>query len=609
MTATTPVSSVQSASAGGSSMNLRSRRSKLLDESKKETATISIPTLPPLSAPHLGSKSITPSTLPNKNINDEDASIISPLSPISDTVQISPASIHDVFHITTPPNASNAGKLKDAVAVAPPLPTRKRQLSDEVESEHAGSSPSPPFKKHNSSSDEDTSYHLIQKRKESGGKQVIMHQSSPTLYNGDSNDESELDLADGRAEVAIRLFRSNPAGSSPVKPSPSNNTLASSDSFRDKSANIYQKSRAVDEKSSQSVLGATATGIPANKQPGRINTLGTHLYTDPRKTPMWSKIVNQQDGETAYIVTFVPSYDAWLTGAAVDLLDPYLKERNAYSNLPAYPLLQFAIKSIPPNNEVVEVDNEGQTIRHAMTMNAWELFGLEKEVAMKFITFTRNNLNMNPSRDSVLDVMALSYRNDKQSKIFTNNSLTKTQFFVVDRVEKRPILFWPVYRGVHAVLQQWEKERLAAFFSMVFRNVSITAGMDGNSAYVFQTRFRSNAPTQSNMDTFLTPSQRGLQVGKFAIPTYRPPVKEASPPPFYNHGYASHAQIPVYDARGTSFDPMNIDDSLSKLPPYSGEVPEGSCAFISYGAGNSLFKDQWSITFYIRYLVLLSVQN
>ncbi|PPQ74221.1 hypothetical protein CVT24_001135 [Panaeolus cyanescens] len=594
MTATTPVSLSQSASAGGSSMNLRSRRSKvdnanggLTTSSQSISGNMQVitPTTVSTSTIFTASKSAMPSDLPNKDIPDADSSIISPLSPISDTVINSPDSVQDVFHITQPklPNMP-VSKNNKAASTAPPLPTRKRHISEEGY-EISGSSPSPPFKKHNSSSDDDTNDHLDK----NGKKYDILNSrtSSPTLYSGGSNNGSELDIEDGKSGIARKLFVTDPASFSPIKTGSGHNKSVAS------VPNISATLRKVDASSSQSIPGVSVAGTPANHKSGRVNTLATHLYTDPRKTPMWCKIVEQPDGETAYIVT----------------------------------LLQFAIKSIPPNSDVIELDTEGQTIRHAMNMDAWELFGLEKEIALKFITFTRNNFNMNPSRDSVLDVMALTYRNDKQSKIFAR-SAPKTQFFAVDRIDKHPILFWslgvitssfitrpstehdrPVYRGVHAVLQQWEKERLAAFFSMVFRNVSITACMDGNSAFVFQTRFRSNTPTQSSMDTFTVPTQGGLQVGRFAIPTYRPPIKESSPPPYYNHGYAYHAQVPVYDARGSLFDPMNIDDGLKKLPPYAGEIPEGSCAFISYGAGISLFKEQWSITFYIRHVVILSTPN
>ncbi|PPQ73312.1 hypothetical protein CVT24_012311, partial [Panaeolus cyanescens] len=523
-----------------------------------------------------------------------------------------------VFTATQPADSSIIHGNNTLVSVAPPLPTRKRHMSDEG-SRTTGSSPSPPFKKHNSSSEDDTSTGRLDKQGNKSTKPKS-HNSSPTLYSGSSNIESELDLDDSNGGAARNPFVSpGSAGSSPIKTSTGGNPSVMP------VLGISTRTGDVTALSSHAKPGSSVAGTSANSRPGRVNTLATHLYTDPRKTPMWSKIIEQSDGETAYVVTYIPASDAWLTGAAVDLLDPYLKEMNAYANLPAYPLLQFAIKAVPPNSDVVELDNEGQTVRHAMNMDAWELFGLEKVIAVKFITFTRNNLNMNPSRDSVLDVMALTYRNDKQSKIFAR-SAPKTQFFAVDRIDKRPILFWslgvitssfitrpstehdrPVYRGVHAVLQQWEKERLAAFFSMVFRNVSITACMDGNSAFVFQTRFRSNTPSQSSIETFAVPTQGGLQVGRFAIPTYRPPIKESTPPPFYNHGYACHAQ--VYDARGSSFDPMSIDDGLTRLPPYSGELPDGSCAFISYGAGTSLFKEQWSITFYIRHVVLLSTPN
>lgn len=130
------------------------------------------------------------------------------------------------------------------------------------------------------------------------------------------------------------------------------------------------------------------------------------------------------------------------------------------------------------------------------------------------IIFTRNGLNSNPARDSPLLFSAMSYNTDSKVKSFKDNA-PKTQFYAVDRDTNRPVLFWslgvitsvflsqpctesgrPSYRGVHAVLQRWERERLGAFFSMLFRNIHLRVQIDGNSAYVYQTRFQSTSSSQ-----------------------------------------------------------------------------------------------------------------
>ncbi|PPQ82866.1 hypothetical protein CVT24_007835, partial [Panaeolus cyanescens] len=547
MTATTPHSSVQSVSAGGSARSLRSRIRKT--DAKILEAT---PTTQPLQTP----TNLIPSIIPPPNLvlpssspvnggdSTADLSNLSPLSPVSDTIQKSPDSVKDVFN--TPYDSSATSKPKAPLA---PIAGRKRQLvvDNDEDNDAIEWTPSPPSKRHNSSDDG----HL-DGRDIGHNEKDVNGQSSPTLYSGSgsSNDEAERRDYFDKNNIAKRLFAPSPADSSPIKSESNQPRLTISLPGRAAGRNSSMSGTATTTNTSNSVASTSNNSanavVPLDPSPNsakpQVNTLSPHLFTDPRKVPMWSKSVKYDNsGETAFIVTYVPSSNPWCSGSMVDLMDPDLTKLNAYVNLPAYPLVQFAMQSVPPNNDVIELDDDGHPIRHAMSLKAWDQFGLSMKHAAKFITFTRNKIHVNPSRDSVLTVMALSYSNEKNQSAYLRKSAPKTQFFAVEREDPhRQIVFWslgvitssfitqpcseqgrPAYRGVHAVLQQWEKERMGAFFSMIFRNVSLIAQMDGNSAFVFQTRFRSKSYSQANIEAFSGSSHSAAKssVGKMAIPS------------------------------------------------------------------------------------------
>ncbi|KAF9038746.1 hypothetical protein BJ165DRAFT_1531816 [Panaeolus papilionaceus] len=467
---------------------------------------------------------------------------------------------------------------------------KKRRLLDSHD-ESIDWSPSPPSKKHNSSSDEETT----------GVVDADTNASppSPTLcsdYSG--SDEERRNRTIGTNNAIYKILdakdkhRAEQVLHSPVKPTQSANQEFQSVDGSDSPVPAHRSS-------SQLVNNSPNT----NSGP-RLKTIPAHSFTNPRNLGI-----------------YLPSSDPWSESPlAESLMDPDMIHDGLYDGLPAYPKLQLIYNSAPPNNDVLESDEEGNVIRHAMSIEAWVSFGISRQLCLKCITFTRNGLHSNPARDSPLMFSAMSYSSDGKAKFFKDTA-PKTQFYAVDRDTNRPVLFWslgvitsaflsqpcnepgrPRYRGLHAVLQRWERERLGAFFSMLFRNIHLNVQIDGNSAYVYQTRFQSTSGGQRpNLESYSSSLFQGNKIARFNIPTYRTPLKEATPPPYFNRGYAYTAQVPVYDARGRDFDPMCIDSSLENMPPFAGEVPEGSTAFIGYGAGTSVFNDNWKITFYIRY--------
>lgn len=168
----------------------------------------------------------------------------------------------------------------------------------------------------------------------------------------------------------------------------------------------------------------------------------------------------------------------------------------------------------------------------------------------------------NAARDSLYGYAA---------KDITREGDTNTQMLGVDLVTKQTITFWSLgavmqsylvepyvsdkgnvsYRGLTVMLHRWERERMGAFFSMLFRNLNLNVQVDAEDGYVFQTRFKSKKrggkllyysiviflmlTRTSELDFSSGPSPaKGLRVGKLTIPTYSSPVKASTGGVFTN---------------------------------------------------------------------------
>ncbi|KAF7966522.1 hypothetical protein HWV62_38064 [Athelia sp. TMB] len=162
------------------------------------------------------------------------------------------------------------------------------------------------------------------------------------------------------------------------------------------------------------------------------------------------------------------------------------------------------------------------------------------------------------SRDTVIQFTTLIFTTEKSQLYSLRDVLNENRRAIV---------------GVPHIVE-WE--RMQAALCMAFRISSAAVSMKAGSllfctAKTMTTAFSSSSSSSAKTSSFLK---------KAAVPASD---SRASPFKAAKHAVTGTADVPVLDGRGTEFDLENTLIELDQvLPPFKGEIPEGSCVWVGY---------------------------
>ncbi|KAJ2914761.1 hypothetical protein MD484_g5657, partial [Candolleomyces efflorescens] len=239
-----------------------------------------------------------------------------------------------------------------------------------------------------------------------------------------------------------------------------------------------------------------------------------------------------------------------------------------------------------------------------VTFGAWpdQCPDMDIELALNAITFIECGRFVNPSRASPMNVEVLPQTATSNRFYLSRNGEPLIGVSCI-YLEHSHLLFETtsgmIQKFIRGIFHSQEWERFVAWICMVFGHRRLHAQLL-RDALQFSTRPRFENKGESGKKT------------KGMFTNSKSPSTKSNPTPNKLSADAlalpTEGQVPVYDARGSTFNFHTDLPNVASLPRWSEEIPAGS--FVVVGYTNSLYRSaagKWTVGFNIQFAVIVGV--